>query len=280
MMENLIAIRFIVSGLYLCAAIAYVFLLRSGRKQAEVPTYLLGAGLAIHVGEIIVRGAESGALGGAPFVSLSGFISIFSLLLGLTYFVLERQYSRRYRIASLGAFHVPVLFTLHAWSAFLKQPLTEIPELNTGAVFVLHVVSAICAYAALTAGFVAGTAYLLLNRQLRKKNFGILFRGLPNLDLVERVNATAVKIGVSLLILGVIMGFLRGHLELGPAFKLDIKVWVTLLTIAIFGAQIILRRYAGWTGRRAVIISVIGFVVILINATIMNVFFSQLHGGK
>ncbi len=276
-MEAILNIRFVAALLYLSAAIAYIVLLRSGKRRSTLSTTLLGVGLALHGIEIIVRGAEAGGAGGAPFASLSGFISIFAFVLGLTYFVLERMY-RQYRISSLGAFHVPVLFVLHLWSVFLKQPMLSIPRINTGPLFVIHAMSSICAYAALTAGFVAGVAFLLLDRQLRSKKFDVFMRGLPNLDLVERVNASAVRLGFLLLVVAGIIGLVMGYLEWGWAYEWDVKVWMTAFVALIFGAQLALRRFAGWAGRRAVIVSVIGFVAIVINATVMNFFFSKLHG--
>ncbi len=276
-MSTLLILRFIIATLYVCASVAYIALLKSGKQQAARPTYLLGAGLVVHLIEVIVRGAESGAAGGAPFASLSGFISIFAFILGLTYFILERCYTRLYRISSLGAFHVPVLLAAYIWSILTTQPLAAIPQLRTGIVFVLHVVPMICAYAAFTAGFVAGIAYLLLDRQLRRKHFGVLLRGLPNLELVERVNAASARIGLPLLAFGLIMGFVQGHIQFGSEFELDFKVWLSLAMIAIFSIQLGLRRFGGWAGRRSVVLSVIGFATILFNATIANLF-SPFHG--
>ena len=89
-----------------------------------------------------------------------------------------------------------------------------------------------------------------------------------------------MKIGVPFLFIAFVMGFAQGHLVLGSAFRIDFKVWVTLLSIAIFGGQLLLRRFAGWTGRRGVLLSVVGFVVILVNATVMNAFFSSFHGFR
>ena len=279
-MELITVICLLVSALYLGAAIAYVRLLVSGKKQASFPSWILVCGLVAHAAEVILRGAESGAAGGAPFASMSGFITIFAFLLGLIYLFLERRYSRRYRIVSLGAFHVPVVFAMHSLSFYLKRPMGAIPDLNKGTIFIFHVVPAICAYAALAAAFVSGVAFLLLERQLKRKQFGLLFRGLPNLDLVERVNAAAVKIGVPLLVFGLLMGLVRGYTEFGWEFKWDLKVWSSFLIALVYGGQLLLRRFAGFAGRRAVLISVIGFVLITLNVSVMNVFFSQLHGFR
>jgi ABC-type transport system involved in cytochrome c biogenesis permease subunit len=278
-MEQLLSIRFLVSVVYLVTTATYVGLLRSGKRRASLPSMLLGVSLALHTGEIVIRGAESGAAGGAPFAGMSGFLSIFAYLLGLTYFFLEQRY-KKYRIASLGAFYLPVVFVLHLLSVFLKQPINSIPTLNTGFLFIIHVIPTIFAYAALTAGFVAGIAFLLLDRQLRNKRSGLLLRGLPNLDLVERVNASAVKIGLPLVAVGGVLGLGMGYQEWGWEYKWDFKVFVTFGIVAIYAAQLLLRRFAGWQGRRAVIISIIGFIMILLNTTVMNYYFSQLHSFR
>lgn len=279
-MDYVSTICIMVSVLYLASAIAYGRLLLSGNKQASLPTLILTLSLAAHGVEVIIWGAESGAAGGAPFASISGFMTMFAFLLGLIYLFLERRYSRRYRIASLGAFHVPVVFVVHSAAFYLRQPTGIIPELNKGTLFVFHVVPAICAYAALAAAFVSGIAFLLLERQLKQKRFGLLFRGLPNLDLVERVNAAAVKIGLPLLAIGLLMGLVRGYVEFGPAFKLDLKVWASFFIALVYGGQLLLRHFAGWAGRKAVLISVIGFLLITLNVSVMNIFFSELHGFR
>lgn len=273
-METILLFRFVVLALYLAASVAYIALLLNGRKRENTPTRIFAAGLTAHLVEVILRGAEAGAAGGAPFATLSGFLSLFAFLLGITYLGLER----RYKVSSLGAFHVPVLFAIHAWSAFIKLPLAAIPDLRRGPFFVFHVVPAIFAYAALTAGAVAGVAYLLLERQIRSKRSGILMRGLPHLDLVEKVNAAAVKVGAPLLALGAFIGIFKGYAFLGASFTWDPKVWLTLVMIAIFSVQLVLRRYAGWAGRRTVSISLVGFIVLIVCVTLINIYFSKIHG--
>ena len=71
-----------------------------------------------------------------------------------------------------------------------------------------------------------------------------------------------------------------GYLEWGWEYQWDFKVFVTFAIIATYALQLLLRRFAGWQGRRAVIISILGFIVILINATVMNYYFSQLHSFR
>ena len=97
------------------------------------------------------------------------------------------------------------------------------------------------------------------------------------LDLVEAVNAAGAKIGVPLLLVTALAGIVMGYREWGAAYQWDPKNWVTFAIIAIYGTQLALRRFAGWTGRRSVVISVIGFAAILCGITVINLYFSKLH---
>ncbi len=272
-MESLLYIRFVVSLVYAASATGYVRLLM-GKTSGRLPTRLLIAGLLLHLTEVVVRGAEAGAAGGAPFVGLSGFVSIFALLLGAIYLGLEF----RYKVHSLGAFHIPVVFFIQLAGALVKTPVTTIPQLKTGSLVALHVVPTAIAYAALTASFVAAVAYLLLDRQLRNKSFGVLMRGLPDLDLVEAVNTAGVRIGIPLLALGSLIGIGIGYKVFGAEYHWEFKNYVTFVIIAIYVVQLLLRRFAGVTGRHSVVLSCVGFGAIVIGITVINVFFSSLHG--
>lgn len=274
-MASLLCIRFVVPLLYAGAVVAYGLLLMRRLKGSLWPARLFRAGLVLHFVEILARGAEAGAAGGAPFVGLTGFVSVFAFLLGAIYVVLEV----RYRVHSLGLFHTSVVLVLQLAAAVTKTPVTEIPSLKTGHLFVLHVVPAALAYAAFTVSFIAAVAYLLLDRALRKKQRGRLMRGLPPLDLVEAVNAAGVKIGVLLLIVVAVVGVVMGYREWGADYQWDPKNGFTFGIIAIYGLQLAFRRFAGWAGRRAVLISLVGYGAVLLGATVINVFFSTLHGA-
>jgi len=65
---------------------------------------------------------------------------------------------------------------------------------------------------------------------------------------------------------------------MGTELKLDPKILVTILAVCIFGAQLVLKRFSGWAWRRTVMLSIIGFVVLLIGVTVVNLCFSSLHG--
>ena len=273
-MVSLFDIRFVVTGLYLAAAVAYMLLLNGKLRGARIPKQLLMAALAGHLVEILARGAEAGAAGGAPFVGLSGFISIFAFLVASIYLYL----AERHRVHPLGAFYIPVILVLQGIGALIRTPVTDIPRLKTGYLLVLHVVPSAMAYAAFAVAFVAALAFLLLERQIRKKRFGQLMRNLPNLDLVEKVNAQSVQIGLVLLCFGAIVGVVMGYREWGDAYRWDLKNWATYTIIFVYALQVALRCFWGFSGRRSVLLSLVGFGLVVCGFTVVNYYFSPLHG--
>jgi hypothetical protein len=58
-METVLLVRFVVAAIYLSASIAYILLLVSGKKKARLPTHLFLMGLAAHLLEVAMRGAEA-----------------------------------------------------------------------------------------------------------------------------------------------------------------------------------------------------------------------------
>lgn len=273
-MDTLFDIRFVVTGLYLAASVAYTLLLNGKLNSARIPQRILFVALGGHFIEILTRGAEAGAAGGAPFVGLSGFISIFAFLVAGIYLFL----ATRHKVHSLGAFYMPVILVLQGTGAIIRTPVTEIPRLKTGYLLALHVVPSAMAYAAFAVGFVAAIAFLLLERQIRKKQFGQLMRNLPNLDLVEKVNAQSTQFGLVLLIFGAIVGIIMGYREWGDAYRWEMKNWVTYIIIFFYSLQVTLRYYWGFSGRRSVLLSLVGFCMVICGFTVVNFYFSSLHG--
>ncbi len=272
-MAEWIDIRFFVSVLYFLAAIAYVLLFFNRPSGSKTATALLSSAAGFHFLELLARGAEAGAAGGAPFSGLSGFMSLFSFLTACVYLFMEH----RYKTNPLGAFHVPIVFIIQCSAAVFKHPLTHIPSLKTGTLFLLHVIPGVLAYAAFTVSFVAAVAFLLLDRQLKRKHFGLLLRNLPNLGLVERVNAAGVKIGLPLLTAGVIAGIAMGYRAFGAEYHWDVKNWFTIGVVLLYGTHPLLRRRPSFRGKRTVILTVIGYLAVVLGFTVVGVYFSAMH---
>lgn len=127
----------------------------------------------------------------------------------------------------------------------------------------VHRWCSLLSYGAFLTAFVAGALFLLQERQLKRKQMGWLFRRLPSLGLLDRVNFFAISLGFGLLTVGATSGFIEmAHLR-GRWWIGDPKEYAT---VALWGAYFvlwILRERAVLRGRRVALLSIAGFSLVL-----------------
>lgn len=127
----------------------------------------------------------------------------------------------------------------------------------------VHMACSLLSYLAFLVAFVAGMLFLVQERQLKRKHMGVLFRRLPSLDLLDRLNLVAIGLGFGLLTVGMGFGFLSVRRLLGrwwtgdPNELLTVTLWVGYL--ALWG----LRLRTALRGRRVALLSVLGFGLVL-----------------
>ena len=122
------------------------------------------------------------------------------------------------------------------------------------------------AYTALTVSFLYAVLYLVLARQLGRRQFGLLFRRLPSLDVLERMSVGAVELGVPLLFLSLSLGHLwmyslADRVDPLLAARLspwDPKILISWVILLGYTAGLAGYRFLGWRGRRMNMLAVIG----------------------
>jgi ABC-type transport system involved in cytochrome c biogenesis permease subunit len=57
----------------------------------------------------------------------------------------------------------------------------------------------------------------------------------------------------------------------------DPKIFVALMTWAVYTFQLIARRAIGWRGRRAAYLSAAGFAIVLLNFVLVSYFLTDSH---
>jgi ABC-type transport system involved in cytochrome c biogenesis permease subunit len=100
-------------------------------------------------------------------------------------------------------------------------------------------------------------------RQLKRKQMGRLFRWLPSLEALDRVNFLSIGIGFGLLSVGVVFGLLGTKALLGRWWVGDAKGY---LTIGMWMGYLLLwlvRLRSTLRGRRVALLSVLGFSFVL-----------------
>jgi len=245
--------------LYGSATIAYLaYLFRTTSVLATWANRLVAAGFVAHLLSIIHRAVLTGQL---PITNMQESLSFFCLTIVGAFIYFERTY----KVAILGSFVTPLaLLTILASSA-LPDEIKHLSPILRSNWFWVHALMAFVSYAAFTITFATSAMYLIQEHFLKKKHFGALFQKLPSLETMDDISYRCLTIGFPLLTVAIISGSIWSEQALGSYWSWSDRkqVW-SLITWFIYAALLHGRLTTGWRGRRAALLSILGFIVLLI----------------
>jgi ABC-type transport system involved in cytochrome c biogenesis permease subunit len=265
--------------LYAAAGVAYA--VHFARRQPSVgrtATTLLLFGVLAHT---FVIGMQTMAVWHTPFANPSRAVSTFVWLLTLSYLYLELTTDER----SMGVFIMPIVVGLQAIPAVVPGTENHDPVLDSPW-FWIHVSSLLFAYASFALAGVLGLTYVLQFKEIKKKHLGYLYTRLPSLQMLDVMNARAVGVGWLFLTVGVVVGVLwtaqaravsPDDSNLQAMALNDPKIFIATVTWAVYSFLIVARRLLGWNGRRAALVSAVGFAIVLLNFLPITYFIRTSH---
>jgi ABC-type transport system involved in cytochrome c biogenesis permease subunit len=265
--------------LYAAAGVAYAvhFARRDPAVGRTATTLLLFAALA----HTFVIGMQTMEVRHVPFANASRAVSTSVWLLTLSYLYLELTTEER----AMGVFILPIIVLLQIIPVVHpgvenKDPILDSPW------FWVHVSSLLFAYASFALAGMLGLVYMLQFKQIKKKHLGYFYTRLPSLQIVDDMNSRAVTVGWLFLTIGVVAGVIwaaqaRTLVPGDPNLQLmslaDPKVFIAVLTWAVYSFAVFARRTLGWSGRRAAWLSAVGFGIVLLNFLPVTYFVTTSH---
>lgn len=243
---------------YLAAAIMGIVELFKGTKlTSRVMFFMAGIGFFSHTISIIYRYIYAGHI---PISTPHEAASFFSWCIVLMFFIIELTY----RVGLLGSFIMPLVFILMMSSSMLPREVKSLSPVLQSYWLGIHTVLAFLGNAAFAMAFGIGIMYLIQERYVKSKRIGDLFRRLPSLQSLDEVNYRLITWGFPLLTLAIITGSLWADTAWGTYWRWDAREVWSLITWFIYAIILHARLLAGWRGRRAALLSIIGFLTILI----------------
>ncbi len=233
------------------AGVSGMMSLRHGHRSRWTLPTMVGAMLA-QFAFLSLRGQARGACPlldfGEVLVFLAWSLTLLYILVGPTY-----------RISLLGVFSAPVVVLFQAVALLpgmldeSPQPVTEInPWRET------HAAMSVLAYGGLALAAVAGVMFLVLDRQLKEHHLSSgLFRHLPPVRELLVSMVRLLWIGLAMLTIGVVAGFLMPHDSGWAHLIAACVVWLAYL------ALLLVKQVRGITGRRFAFAAVALFVLSL-----------------
>ena len=197
---------------------------------------------------------------GYPFLTSGDLSYLFSAWVAATTFLLLNL---RYRFSLVGAFILPLIsiFYLLAW--FSREDYRAGSALMHSPWASVHIIFSFLALAVLAVSFVLGIIFIIEEFQLKYKVSPKLFLRLPSLEAVEQTHAKALTVGFALLSGGIITGAIWAKSVTGVYFFEDARQLWAICAWLIYAFFLQARFAAGWRGRKGVLLSLIGFAVIL-----------------
>jgi ABC-type transport system involved in cytochrome c biogenesis permease subunit len=265
---------------YVLALGAYTihFARRAPAVGRAATALLVGAAIA----HTFVIGMQTMEVGHVPFAGTTQAISTFVWLLALAYLYTEVTTEER----GLGIFVLSVVVALLVLPALRgpgvepQSPVLEHP------LFWTHVAALLGAYASFGLAGVIGITYVLQFKEIKAKHLVFFFTRLPSLQVLDVMNSRLVLVGWMLLTIGLAAGavWVSEALVLAPGDPrvqamsfTDPKIFVALVTWAVYTFQLVARPVLGWRGRPAAYLSATGFAIVLLNFVLVSYFLTESH---
>ena len=233
---------------------------------------LLVAALVIHSVLIYARTMYHGhCLVYTPFEMMT----LISFTISLTYLVVELASRER----STGVFFVGLALLFQTVSAMFSaspQDYSANPVLLNNTVG-LHISAALFGYTAFTVSAVYGTLYLMLFSKIRSNKFGTFYERLPSLQLLEKMSEKSAVVGLVFLSIAIVIAFVYLP-DVLPTFSYaDPKIVTTGIVWGIYMTALLARHIAKLEARKAMVLSLVGFIGTIISMTVVNLLVSGFH---
>ncbi len=256
---------------YVLASSNYVIFFYNQNKQFRTVarSILLATGV-LHLVYLISRYIMAGH---TPLTSNHEAVSFFALAMTWGYL----SFRWRYQVKNFGTFVSPLISLLMLVALLSSNQINELPPALQSNWLPVHASIALIANSFLALAFCGGIMYLLQEKEIKKKRFGMFYSRLPSLEALDSLNHHCLAIGFPLMTLGIITGSVWAKQAWGSYWQWDPKETWSLITWFIYAALLHQRLTVGWRGKRAAIMAIIGFSAALFTLWGVSYFLGGIH---
>jgi cytochrome c-type biogenesis protein CcsB len=244
--------------LYAVGTVGYlIYVVRTEKAIHRIAYGFLLAGFMCHT---IGLAMLVGQIRQMPVTTLPQTFSLFAWAIVGSYLAFQLKFN----IRILGTFVSPLAVVFMLLSSAIPGRVIPNSKLFKSFWLTLHVATMFIGMAIFALAFCAGIMYLLQERQIKSKSFGLLYRRLPSLEVLDSLNYVCLTFGFPLITIGLISGFVYAGAVWQSYWHWDPKEILSVVTWLIYAVLLHERLAVGWRGRRAAIMAIVGFSVILV----------------
>jgi cytochrome c-type biogenesis protein CcsB len=235
------------------------------------------AGLALHTAGVITRGL---AVHRVPWGDMYEFVISVSCVAVLFFIGLMIKY----RPYHLGLFFMaPIVIIMGLAQTVIYTPAGPlVPALNSYWL-AIHVTAMTLASGTFMVGAVLAVVYLFAERHTRRvaaglsTRYGEVFRLLPSAERLDQIAYRTVVFAFPIWTFGIMAGAIWADEAWGRYWGWDPTETWAFITWVVYACFLHARVTAGWRGRRAAVIQLLGFGCLLFNLLGVSLFITGLH---
>ncbi|MGZ4445550.1 MAG: c-type cytochrome biogenesis protein CcsB [Nocardioides sp.] len=228
---------------------------------------LTGLAVALHLVGLVGRGMAADP-NRVPWGNMYEFTISGTFVVGLLYLVLNRRLGLSWMAPVVVGFILTMLMVAVLW---LYEPVAPLTEALDSYWLVIHVVSAILATGAFTLGGITSAIYLAKARWDGPRT-GPLAR-VPSLAVLDRVSYRIHAFGFPVWTFAVLItGPIWAHQAWSSYWNWDPKEVWAFITWVVYAAYLHARSTAGWKGRNAAMLALLGLATLWFNFIGINYF--------
>ena len=223
--------------------------------------------VAVHLVSLVARGMAADP-NRVPWGNMYEFTLTGTFVVAGLYVALYRRFRLAWMAPIVLAFVLTVLMVAVIW---LYAPVAPLTEALSSYWLVIHVVSAIIATGAFTLGGITSALYLVKARRPEAET-GYVGR-LPQPEVLDRVAYRMHAFGFPVWTFAVLItGPIWAHQAWSSYWNWDPKEVWAFITWVVYAAYLHARTTAGWKGRNAAILALVGMATLWFNFIGINYF--------
>ena len=251
--------------------------IREAGRWVLTAVALSSVGVAAQTTAVVTRGL---AVHRAPWGNMYEFATALTCVAAIFFlFVMIR-----YRAWALGVFVMgAVVITLGLAETLIYTAAGELVPALQSYWLDIHVTAMTLATGIFFVAAVLGFVYLWVDRYAKRVAAGRaapgngIIRRLPSIEQLDRLTYRTIVFGFPVWTFGVIAGAIWADQAWGRYWGWDpVETWA-FITWVLYAAFLHARATAGWRGRRAHYIQLLGFTSLIVNILVVQVFIAGLH---
>jgi len=247
-----------------------VYIIKQQKKFFKMSYMILFVGFIFHT---LFLAHQYYTLGAAPVINLKSTLSFFSWCIIGVYLIFQL----RFGLMVLGSFVAPLAAILMIISTAIPGMEFAVKPMLKSAWLTVHVGTIFIGDGIFAITFMAAIMYLIQERHIKKKTRGSFYSRLPSLETLDSINHYSLMYGFPFLTLGMVSGAIYAQYALGSYWRWDPKEVWSLITWLSYAVLLHERLAVGWRGRRAALMSIICFFILIFTFIGGSLWLSDYH---